>query len=114
MRVCRYTVLGVVTQPYEPTVALRVINQAQFDSDLNDEDEVEECENCGAEVYDDDLLCEECQDEEASCEYCDELDCLGECQDEDKDECGYCGEIIYSGAFCNCQNEDYPYEDELE
>jgi hypothetical protein len=113
MRVCRYTVLGVVTQPYEPTVALRVINQAQFDSDLNDEDEVEECENCGAEVYGDDLLCEECQDEEASCEYCDELDCLGECQDEDRHECSYCGEIIYSGE-CDCQNEDYPYEDELE
>lgn len=86
MRVCKYNVLGVVTTPFDPSQALRVIDPDYVAPTDEDEDE-EECEYCGEEVYDGGRLCTECEYDEEE-------------EDEDDDE-----EVV---------SDRYPYEDELE
>jgi hypothetical protein len=86
MRVCKYKVLGVVTTPYEPSRALRVVDESYNpDNDL-DLGEEEDCEYCGEEVYDGGRLCTECEYDEES--------------DEDEDD--------------DVEEDRYPYEDEIE
>jgi hypothetical protein len=69
MRVCKYKVLGVVTQPHEEGVSLR---QTESVPTVINNDEW--CEYCG-EAW---CTCE-CQ----GCEFCGEPDCYGECEDEE-------------------------------
>ncbi len=85
MRVCKYKVLGVVTTPYEPSRALRVVDESYTPDDYEDLSEDEDCEYCGEEVYDGDRLCTECKYDEDS--------------EEDEDD---------------VENDRYPYEDEIE
>jgi len=87
MRVCKYKVLGVVTTPYEPSRALRVVDESYNPSEEFDElseEEEESCEYCGEEVYDGGRLCTECDYDEE--------------HDEEDDE----------------EDDRYPYEDEIE
>jgi len=61
IRVCKYTVLGVIANPHDEANAnLRVVDREQFDQDL-EEDVAGVCNECGADVYDDNDLCEECE-----------------------------------------------------
>jgi hypothetical protein len=86
MRVCKYKVLGVVTTPFDPSTALRVVSPDYVpSSDFGDEDDEDSCEYCGEEVYDDDRLCSECRYDEE--------------EDEEDDE------VV---------TDRYPYEDEIE
>jgi len=83
IRVCKYTVLGVIANPHDGTDAdLRVVNQEQFDQDLNEEEENTECLNCGEPVYDDGDLCEDCawEEDNYSCYQCEDGECCGECK----------------------------------
>lgn len=79
MRVCKYKVLGVVTTPYEPSEALRVLDTENYPED--------------------DVCCVECGDTECfgeclddCCDLCFETDCYGECADK-KDEYPYDDEL---------------------
>ena len=85
MRVCKYKVLGVVTTPFDPSTALRVVNPDYVPpSDFEDEeDENDTCEYCGEEVYDGGRLCTECEYDE---------------EEDDEEEV----------------TDRYPYEDEIE
>lgn len=73
MRVCKYKVLGVVTQQHDPSVQYRAVgcdvgvededDDGYYDEE-DEEDEVDdlcECEECGAEVDDGVDLCEDCE-----------------------------------------------------
>ncbi len=89
MRVCKYKVLGVVTTPFDPSTVLRVVNPdyvapSNFDEE---EEELEDCTYCGAEVYDGGELCTECEYDE-------------EHEEEEEDE------VV--------ETDRYPYEDELD
>lgn len=89
MRVCKYKVLGVVTTPFDPSTVLRVVNPdyvAPSDFD-EEEEELEDCTYCGAEVYDGGELCTECEYDE-------------EHEEEEEDE------VV--------ETDRYPYEDELD
>lgn len=91
MRVCKYKVLGVVTTPFDPSRALRVVDSSynasrEFD-ELSEDDENTSCDYCGDEVYDNGRLCTEC-------EYDEEHD------EEDEDD------VV--------EDDRYPYEDEIE
>lgn len=87
MRVCKYKVLGVVTQAFDPSESLRVTNPDynRFDEE---EEEVEEedrcCFECGCELLDnEDTYCEGCEEvEDDSCSACGETDCYGECEED--------------------------------
>lgn len=85
MRVCKYKVLGVVTTPFDPSQALRVVDPDYVAPSDFDEEE-EECTYCGAEVYDGGDLCTECEYDEE--------------QEEEEDEVE--------------ETDRYPYEDEIE
>lgn len=124
MRVCRYTVLGIVTIPYEPSESLRVLDQDQFDRDVKISDQVESCEDCG---------------EEAINGLCQNYNCdVSDLTEEETDVCDVCGEDVYDGnSLCTeceydgeccdlcgkrecyndqCQDksdDEYPYEDEF-
>lgn len=112
MRVCKYVVLNVVDEE-NSTSALRVTgSNYDVQDDLDDEDENEDedlgcCSGCG-DYLDDccdtlDEICCTCQeerdpynddeDDDEGCESCGEVDCFGECDDEEDD--------------------DYPFEEEL-
>ena len=125
MRVCSYTVLGVVTMPYEPSEFLRIINQEKFDIDqakfdeqydgedyceycgeamLGDEcenydcthnEDVDFCDMCGEKVYDSNTLCDECEYDEGCCGLCGDQDCYDEACQDKPDD------------------DEYPYEDEF-
>lgn len=81
MRVCKYKVLGVVTQPHNDALHLRYVNKVSSDCegcdscDLSeDSEECSLCDMCGDQT---DLgfdLCEACADEKDSYPYDDELD----------------------------------------
>ena len=73
MRVCKYKVLGVVTTPFDEGTALRVVDpnfNGIYDVDDEDEEkeeeveEVDTCNFCGADVYDGEELCVECEYDE--------------------------------------------------
>lgn len=96
MRVCKYTVLGVVTTPFDPSTSLRVVDPSYTPpSDFScvscdgngceDCEENDTCEYCGEEVYDGGRLCSECEYDE---------------EQEEEDE-----EVV---------TDRYPYEDEIE
>lgn len=85
MRVCKYKVLGVVTQPHEDGVNLRVTDPENYDLDEEEEEEEDEaCPHCES-VY---CVNDECLD-----------DCCAECGSED--------------CYGECTEDRYPYEDEL-
>lgn len=89
IRVCKYKVLSVVTQPHDDNVSLRQNNK-------NLEGEEEFCEYC------DELGClggcEGPQEDDEYCEICDELNCYGECEDEEQAE----------------DEDTYPFHDEFD
>ena len=101
MRVCKYKVLGVVTTPFDPSQSLRVVDPSytppsDFDCPTCDnegcedcEEENDTCEYCGEEVYDGGRLCTECDYDEE--------------HEEDEDDREKAEET-----------DRYPYEDEIE
>jgi|SRR5271166_429449 len=109
MRVCRYKVLGVVTTPFNPETALRVVDQETYDRFQDEEEEDETCTRCGADVYDGEELCVECDAESESddshCVNCGERGCDGDC-------CDVCGKHECYGE-CAPVADPYPWEDEL-
>jgi hypothetical protein len=112
MRVCRYKVLGVVTTPFTPETSLRVVDEERFQREL-EEEEVDSCSECGADVYDGGDLCSECEYDKDH-----EEEEEGECE-----ECGGPCEVEYT-ICVDCENEEeeeeeedeeedvYPWEDE--
>lgn len=62
MRVCKYKVLGVVTQEHDPNLQFRNTSNSSFD-DESDENEEEEsrCEECGISVDEGFDFCEDCE-----------------------------------------------------
>lgn len=113
MRVCKYKVLGVVTQPFEPEMALRVTNPESFSVDEVDEEECETCTECGCDLDDLDDAYEHDGRCEACCEVCNEdtescVEC-GANLDVDNDHGDLCVDC------CGCEEEDkYPFHDEFE
>jgi hypothetical protein len=108
MRVCKYKVLGVVDKEHSSDVSLRVVQPVsnishepdgtEPDVEEEEEEEDEECEtciDCGVDLIHGEMdRCDECQDDEDDrCQWCDEIGCDGECEDED---------------------EPYPFSDEIE
>ena len=97
MRVCKYKVLGVVTQVFDPSESLRVVNPDynRFDGEEEEEEEEEErtCEGCEYPLLEDeDTLCSACAEEDDTCALCGEPDCYGECEEDKypfKDEIDY-------------------------
>lgn len=105
MRVCKYHVLGVVDKEYSSEVVLRVTNPtSEFSNPAGEEDseekdgQVEYCTECSVELEDDEsVICRDCEyNDESRCEYCDQFDCDGECEEEEEES-----------------DDRYPYEDEL-
>jgi hypothetical protein len=107
MRVCRYVVLGVVTTPFDPEKALRVVDQESYDRDL-EEEETTECLHCGADVFDGADLCSECEYDDEHCADCGERNCAGDCE-----ECELCGERTCYGE-CDEEEDKYPFDDEIQ
>jgi len=104
MRVCKYKVLGVVDKEHSSEVALRVVNPAPIShepdgtepDEEDEEEEIETCYECGIDLFFGEIdLCSDCQDEADRCSGCDELDCDGECEDDEEEE-------------------PYPFADEIE
>ena len=88
MRVCKYKVLGVVTQAFDPSESLRVLDPDYKKYDYNDdgvEAETQCCLECGCDLLEqEENYCEDCQEvEEDTCSLCGEPDCYGECDDEE-------------------------------
>jgi hypothetical protein len=92
MRVCKYKVLGVVKSEFKDS-NLRVTNpdfsfdeEEDFDEEeeLDEEEEVNTCTECGIETETGYLFCEDCN----GCEDCGNLSCV-------------------------CDEDQYPWEDEL-
>lgn len=65
IRVCKYKVLGVVTQEHDPSLQFRNVNNTTWDDEEEEDDFEEEdlsCEECGASIEDDgNDLCEDCE-----------------------------------------------------
>ena len=112
MRVCKYKVLGVVTQPFAPETSLRVTDPESFSvEEADEEEECATCIECGCDVedtYEHDGRCESC------CDIC----------GSDVDTCGDCGEELnesndHEGLCANCcgceeEEDQYPFHDEFE
>lgn len=64
MRVCEYTVLGVVNKEHSSNTSLRKTNSTLSEtSSLDEEDDLRECNDCGKELSDyEDEVCEDCAD----------------------------------------------------
>jgi hypothetical protein len=112
MRCCRYKVLGIVTTPFDPATSLRVVDQESFDRDQEVEEEVDSCSQCGADVYDGGELCTECDYDDERCVDCGEQGCHESCDTvcvacEDGECCGECN-------CCEEEDDEYPYEDEVQ
>jgi hypothetical protein len=121
MRVCKYTVLGVVTTPFDPSTALRVVSPNYVAPDPFEDEEEDVCADCECEVC-------ECED----CDYCQENPCCCEDEEEEEDEdenCLSCGVVLNDNEYeycidCDTEEEEeddeeeetdrYPYEDELD
>ena len=105
MRVCKYKVLGVVDKEHSSDVSLRVVNPIpvdHFSDDKSDSEEPTHCEECGIELEDDEsFVCRDCEfDDESRCQYCDQFDCDGECEEEEEED--------------DEEEDSYPFEDELD
>lgn len=106
MRVCKYKVLGVVDKEHSSEVALRVVSPTPTNVASDDQENLEDtnyCEECWLKLQDDEsYICRDCEyGEDHRCEYCDQFDCYGDCEEEEESE-------------EEDEEDPYPFEDELE
>lgn len=82
MRVCKYKVLGVVTQEHDPNLQFRNTSNSSFDDEDEEEEEEETyCEDCGTDIEEGYDLCDQCEEDRYA-------------EEEEEDEYPYEDEIV--------------------